>query len=189
MTNQIEGATEAQAASGTQPPAGDPPAQAAEGTEQTQPETISLEEARKLRSEANSLRKRLKDLEAAQSKAEEAKLSETERLTKRAADLERELADRDRAIQERTVLARTVEAAARLGFRNPELAYRLLDQAELDFGEDGQPKNVEKLLRALLDKEPYLAKASGDFGGGNRGTTPNTTPDMNDLLRAAVRGG
>jgi hypothetical protein len=190
MADQITGAAGAQAASDTQPPAGDPPTQADGGTvEQPQPETISFEEARKLRSEANSLRKRLKELEEAQSKATEAKLSETERLTKRAADLERELADRDRLLQERTVSSRTVETAARLGFRNPELAYRLLDQSELDFGEDGQPKNVEPLLRALLDKEPYLAKTPGDFGGGNRGTTPSGTPDMDGLLRAAVRGG
>jgi hypothetical protein len=88
------------------------------------------------------------------------------------------------------VHAATVEAATRLGFRSPDVAYRLIDRAEIEFAEDGSPKNIEKLLKAVLEREPYLAKptGSGDFGGGNRGPTPSGQPDMNTLLRRAARG-
>src|SRR2546430_219131 len=57
--------------------------QAGEGTN----ETISLEEAKKLRSEAASLRKRLKAFEDAEAKAKEAQLSEQQKLENRLAEL------------------------------------------------------------------------------------------------------
>lgn len=191
MTEQT-GAPGTQADPGTQPPAGAPPTQADGGTGQQsseqQPETISLEEAKKLRSEARSLRERLKTLEETARTADEAKLSEQERTAKRLADLERDLADRDRAIAERTVLAATIETASRLGFANPRLAHRLLDMAAVDFDGDGQPVNVEKLLRDLLRDEPYLAsahaRASGSIDGGTRGAPGLTLEQIKTMTPA-----
>lgn len=184
------GATETQADSGTQPPAGTASTQAdgADG-EATQPETISLEEAKKLRSEANSLRKRLKAFEDADKARTDADLSETEKLTKRISELEAERTQLLAREQERTVHLSAVEAATRLGFRSPELAFRLVDQSAIEYREDGTPKNVERLLKELLEREPYLARATTpDYGGGNRGVTPVKPDNVNDLLRAAVRG-
>lgn len=148
-------------------------------------EPMSLEEARKLRRESNELRKRIKSAEDRITAEEDAKRSESERLVKQVADLEAANASLLAQGQERAVRLSTVEVASRLGFRNPEVAYRLLDKADIDFDDIGQPKNVEKLLKALLDKEPYLARTNGagDFGGGNRGQTPEGKPSMNELLK------
>jgi len=133
-------------------------AQAANSDTQAVPETISLEEAKKLRSEAAGLRRRLKELEDAKRAAEDAKLSEAERLQNRLAELEREQAMYQQERQERTVRYEVMLAASRLGIVDPEAAYRLLDVADLEFEDDGRPKNVEQALRALIKAKPYLAR-------------------------------
>ena len=178
---ESDGATGTLADPITQPQAGDPTSLADGGSGEQQPaagEPFSLEEAKKLRAEANSLRKRLATLEEAAKTAEEAKLSETERLTRRASDLERQLAERDEALRERTVLASAVDAASRLGFANPRLAYRLLDHAAIEFEADGTPSNVEALLKDLLRAEPYLtsahARPTGSIDGGSRNGNRST---------------
>ena len=187
MTQEATGATGTLADPETQPPAGTPPTQAdgGSGEQPTGPEPLSLDEAKKLRAEAQGLRRRLASLEDAAKVAEEAKLSETERLTRKASDLERQLAERDQALKERTVLASTVEAAARLGFANPRLAHRLLDHAEIEFEADGTPSNIEPLLKELLRTEPYLAsahaRATGSIDGGSRS---NRSPLTREAIAA-----
>jgi hypothetical protein len=172
----------------TTPPAGATPTAPAAGVENGDADTeepMSLEEARKLRRESNELRKRIKAAEDKTAAEEDAKRTEAERLEKQNADLKAANAKLLEQMQERTVRLTTVEAAARLGFRNPEVAYKLLDIADIEFTDSGDPKNVEKLLKALLEKEPYLAKpaGAGDFGGGNRGPTPSGKPDMSTLIK------
>ncbi|MBX6770875.1 MAG: phage scaffolding protein [Chloroflexi bacterium] len=111
----------------------------------------------RLKAEAAEYRKRLRELEAKVKADEEAKLSETERLQKRLAELEREQALWQRERQERTLKYETMLAASRLGIVDPEAAYRLLDMSNLEFDEDGSPKNLEQALKDLLKAKPYLA--------------------------------
>lgn len=200
---ETTGATEAQAAEVTQPQAGagSPSpvegahkaqavgATAESGTENSDHAALARENA-ELRREQAANRKRLQALEAAQTAAEEASLSEVQRAQKRVAELERQLSEFQVRERERTVQLAAIEAASRLNFRNPDLAYRLLDQSEIEYAEDGRPKNIDRLLRMLLEKEPYLAKtAQADYGGGTRGTTPSGPPSMNELIRAAAKSG
>lgn len=187
MTAETTGATGTQADPGTQPPAGDSTAQAANesGEPSSQPESISLEEARKLRSEASGLRKRLKELEDQQKARADADLSESERLTKRASDLERQLAERDQALQEHRVRSSTVGTAARLGFADPEDAMRLLNHANLEFDAEGNPTNVEQQLASLAKAKPYLLgrkPPSFDTGSSAEGTAGRiyTTAELRD---------
>jgi hypothetical protein len=117
----------------------------------------------------------------------DAQLSETERLQRRVTELEQEreaIASRDR---ERAIRLAALEAAARLGFRDPDLAVRLVDPSAVEVRDDGTPRNVERLLAEVLARSPYLARpgASADFGGGQRGTAPAGT-DMNSLIRRAA---
>jgi hypothetical protein len=181
MVDETTGATGTQADPGTQPPAGTSPTQAdgEHGEQVTQPESISLEEAKKLRSEANSLRRRLKDFEDKAKADEDAKLSEQERSSKRIADLEGLLARRDSDLKERTIRSATVVEAARLGFADPDDALRLLDPTALEFDDDGNPKNVASELAALAKSKPYLltTRPAGSFDtglGGGRSAGPAT---------------
>lgn len=151
MAQAADGA--AQAAADTDTKATDPTQAAGDGTE-----AISLDEARKLRREAQALRKRLADFEAAEAKKHEAELSEAEKQAKRAAELEAQLAAVQAASQEQTVRYEVTLRAASKNVVDPEAAVRLMDLSSLEFDESGKPTNIDKALDALLKHKPYLVK-------------------------------
>ena len=80
--------------------------QGAAGAQGQEPERFDAEYVKKLRAEAASYRTRLKELEQKVQEHETAKLSETEKLQKKLAELEREQAMYQRERQERTLLRR-----------------------------------------------------------------------------------
>ena len=161
------------------PAATNPPElQAGDGQEQ-----ISLEEARKLRKEAASLRSRLKGYEDKDAADAAAKLSETERLQQQHAKLQ---ADHDTAVrqyQERLVRYEVEKQALKAGVR-PEAAEdvaKLLDWSELEFDGDGLPKNAEDVLKKLLKNKPYLTPQSQEAPPNSSPAQPGTPtiPAMN----------
>lgn len=185
------------------PPAGTPPPAAGQAPAATPTPTpppvdddpdAGLDEAglraalKKVRGEAAGNRTKLREHE---------ERAEAERLAK-LTDIERAQAERDAALASSTakdktirdLRARTVilESATRAGFRNPELAYRLVDVDSLEFDNDGRPKGVDAALRKLLEADPYLGKApaGGDFGGGPRGGGNGDGQDMNAFIRRAA---
>jgi hypothetical protein len=165
---QPESTTQAQAAAGTSDPT------------TTVDVAVLQRELAEARREAAKHRTDLRKLTDAQ-------LSETERLQRRVAELE---AEREQVLareKDRAVRLAPLEAAAKLGFRDPDLAVRLLDPTAVELKDDGTPRNVERLLAEVLARSPYLGRpgAAADFGGGQRGTGPAGT-DMNSLIRRAA---
>jgi hypothetical protein len=134
--------------------------------------TLSPAEARALKNEAQNLRKRLRELEAAQAEAERAKLTEQER---KDADL-KATADRATALEAEVRgyrLRDAIEAAVgpatlpREGGESepnplhgisPKLAARLIDAAALEVDEAGQfrPSALRKALAALAAEYPEI---------------------------------
>jgi hypothetical protein len=169
--------TEAQAAEVASPQEGTIPAQAAEPSVDPAMLQRELAEARR---EAAKYRTDLR-------KVTDAQLSESERLQRRVAELEAERTETQARDRERAIRLAALEAAARLGFRDPDLAVRLVDPTAVEVSDDGSPKNVERLLADVLTRSPYLARpgAAADFGGGVRGAAPAGT-DMNRLIRRAA---
>ena len=135
-----------------------PDQQGTAGAAGQEPERFDAEYVRKLRSEAAEYRKRLRELEQVVKQQEEAKLSEQERLQKRLAELEREQATWQRERQDLSLKYETMLMASRLGIVDPEAAYRLLDLADIEFGEDGAPRNLEQSLKDLIKRRPYLVQ-------------------------------
>ena len=127
-----------------------PQPQAGEGSE-----SISLEEAKKLRSEAQSLRKRMKAYEDAEKAAQEAALSEAEKSAKRAQEAEARI----KQYQDQLVTAQVKLAAQEKGIIDPELA-ALAVQKTLELDDDGMPTNLDEALDALIKNKPYLVPAS-----------------------------
>jgi hypothetical protein len=120
-------------------------------------------------------RQQIKAQTEAQRANAEAGMSEVERLKARNLELESALADRTKREQEQSLRFSALAAASRLGFRNPDIAYRLLDPASIEWDESsGSPKNVEKMLEGLAKTDPYLL-TQADFGGGPRGASPAAT--------------
>ena len=170
-------APEAQVAEGAQPQEGTTSAQAAEPVIDPAALQRELAEARR---EAAKYRTDLR-------KVTDAQLSESERLQRRVTELEAEREATSVRDRERAIRLAALEAAAKLGFRDPHLAVRLVDPSAVEVSDDGTPKNVERLLADVLARSPYLARpgAPADFGGGVRGSGPSGT-DMNRLIRRAA---
>jgi hypothetical protein len=149
-------------------------------------EQFDAEYVRKLRAEAAEYRKRLRELEQKAQEQENAKLSETERLQKRLAELEREQAAYQRERQERTLKYETMLAASRLGIVDPDAAYRLLDPTSIEFAEDGTPKNTEQVLKDLLKARPYLAATA--TAGSPTNPARATTAEDDQFVSALFKG-
>ena len=110
----------------------------------------------------------------------------TERLQRRVTELEAEreaIATRDR---ERAIRLAALEAAARLGFRDPDLAVRLVDPSavELQGRRDAQERGApaRRGARPLALPRPAGAAPTSAVASG---TGPSGT-DMNSLIRRAA---
>jgi hypothetical protein len=119
-------------------------------------ETISLDEARKLRKENQTLRGRQKAIDDAKEAADLAALSATDKLNKQHADLQAKHAELEHKYKERVISAEVQLQAANLGIRHPEKVFRLIDTTELEFDDDGMPKNAKALVEKLLKEMPEL---------------------------------
>jgi hypothetical protein len=142
----------------------------------------ALAELKRVRSEAASHRAKLAQFEKAQQEAETARLSDLEKAQKKVGDLERERDTLAQTMRDRIARYAIEAQATRLGIVDPDVAATLI-ASELEFAEDGTPTNVEKLLRTLLEKKPYLASSASP-------TTPRvpvTNPGRGSA--PAARGG
>lgn len=141
-------------------------------------ESLSLEEARKLRREAANLRKRLQAYEEAEKQAQEAKLSEIEKLQKQHADMQARHETQSRAAQERIIRYEIKLAAHSAHVIDPDAVVKLLDWSELEFDDDGLPTNVDKLVARLLESKPYLV-------GNSQNSQAASTAAPSDLAARA----
>lgn len=138
------------------------------------------DEVRTLRREAASYRRRLRELEQQLRQREEEELSEAERLRRRLEELERERDTWARERRERTVRYEVMLAASRLGIVDPDAAYRLLDVDQIELDDDGRPRDLDRALKELLRRRPYLAGASQAPTNPARGSSPS----LEDALRS-----
>jgi hypothetical protein len=189
MTEQ-SGAATAQAADGAQPQAGNGAPQAgapeAGGTTLTDPVALQREltEARREAAKHRTELARYKDAESA---AAEAAKTELQKAIERAEAAEKARDQRDEQLKGFQLRLATIEAARKMGFRNPEIAHRLISYSEVDYTDQGEPKNLDALLGKIAKTDPYLvngqAGGSPDLGGGPRGTPPAL--DVNTMIRRA----
>ena len=169
----------------TTPPTGQEPAGTRQdGGASPEPATFDLAYVKQLRQEAAEARTKLKALEAKQKVADDAQLSEVEKAQKAAAEATAQASQAAEALKaERT--GRAVEkAAVKLGI-DPDLASELVKPAMLEYdAETGLPKDVEKVLQALLKKWPHLARPasasapSGINATDGRGGAPPANPEL-----------
>lgn len=196
MAGEGQGAAGSQADPAAQPQAGSGSAQAAgqsssqaddagQGTENLDPAALA-KELREARNEAARYRREARTLTEAAEKAAQASLPEQERKEKRLAELEAKDVEHERTRKEWATEKVVVQAAVRLGFKDPADAFALLDRSAVEYDENGAPTNVGKLLEKLAEDKTYLtgAPGRGSFDQGPRGK-PNSGQTMDDLLRGA----
>jgi hypothetical protein len=183
------GAAPAQVADGAQPQAGNgaPPAGASQGGTQLTDVSALQKELDDARKEAAQSRTRLKGYEDAESARAEAAKSELQKATERAEAAEKARDEGLSQVKSFQLRLSTVEAARRLGFRNPDIAHRLISESDVEFTAEGAPKNIDQLLTKIGQSDPYLLTTkpgAPDLGGGPRGTAPGE--DVNTMIRRAA---
>lgn len=143
----------------------------------------ALQREREQREAAEKREKALaKELKAYQDKDK----SESEKTAERITELERERDQFASARREDSLRIAAMTAARKLGYRNPDLAFRLIATGAVDYDEAGQPRNVERLLDEIAKADPYLVGNATDYGGGPRGKASGSDTDMNSLIRKAA---
>ena len=116
---------------------------------------------RKLRSENQSLRKRLRELEAAQKAREEAELSEQERANRRMIELEEQVKTTEQRARAVSLRAEITAAANRFGIVDVDAAARLLDTDALEYDTDASGwVGIDDALRALTHDRPWLVQTA-----------------------------
>jgi len=186
-----EGQTTPPAGASDTPPAGDttPPSAPAAGT--TTPPAgadelaVARSELAQARKDAAGYRERLKAIE-------DKDKSDTEKLTERATTAEGRVAELEAEVRAGRVQRAAFAAAQKQGFWDPEVGASLVNPADIQFDDAGNPKNMDALIGAIAKAKPRLVNGQAgnpDYGAGQRGG-PATGADMNHLIRvAAGRGG
>lgn len=174
-----------QSAPPTQPTAGE--AQSGDDAEEIKDPGALLRSYRALQAAEKTQRNRLAQLEAAAKRAEDAKLSDQERLQKRVAELEGQSQAAAKAAQDKILRYEVQLQAARLNIVDPDAAAKLLDMSQVSYDADGQPQGVEAALAALIDAKPYLVSATGAGSHGARGATPATPAGGSNPTNPATR--
>jgi chromosome segregation ATPase len=113
--------------------------------------TNKEEQATRHGKELTSAQKRLAEYEEKERLAQEAALTEQQKLAKRAEDAEA----RYQQTQKQLISAHVKMAAHTKGIIDPDIA-ALAVQDKLEYGEDGLPSNLDKALDDLIKNKPYL---------------------------------
>lgn len=137
-------------------------------------EQISLDEARKLRKENQTLRQRQKTIDEAEEAKRVAALSDLDRAHKDKADLEVKYQQAQKLLVESEVRY----ASKDKGIINPDLIAPAI-MSKLEYGDDGKPTNLEKVLDDLIKANPFIvAKADAQPATPAQTNTP-ALPVMN----------
>jgi TolA-binding protein len=147
-------------------------------------ETLTVQAARKLRSEHQNLRERLKQAEQKLSEREKAELTEKQQLERDAQDSKERLT----SAESENRFLRAQVAAYQLGVREKFLEHipKLLDWNEID--DPADTKQVTKAIREFLKENPEMVKTgnAADAGAGNSRRADGGL-DMNQWIREHAR--
>ena len=143
------------------------------------------------RAERDSIKADRDALKTKQDEADAAKLSETERLKKEAADAKADADKAREAVKQNNLRLEIERGARKLNVVDEEAAYKMLDISQVTFDKDGKATNVDALLNQLVKDKPYLIKQESGASGGasnpprNRnGRDNDTTPGLGRLKNA-----
>jgi hypothetical protein len=130
------------------------------------------ESERKARADMRAAQKQLEEAQAKLKEREDAEKSELEKAQARIKDLEDKVLKSERNAQETALRYEVALQAAKLNLYDADVAFRLLDSAQVEYDAEGKPSNVAALLTALAKAHPYLVKA-----GASANVTPSPEAD------------
>lgn len=171
----------------TTPPGETPPKVPGEtpGTS-TQSDIDTLKAAlKKANAEAAASRHKVKELDDLKTQIETEKLSDKEKLEKRYLDLQ---AEHTRVLAEKQAISTTAEIrlqASQLGF-NPAAASRLIDEKEIERDGQGNPTNIDALLKQLAKEYPGLVGKPAPTSGGATNPARSQSAAMGEVTEEYI---
>ena len=135
---------------------------------------------------SKALTKAERELAKAQARIQEleqANMSEAEKRDRRLAELEAERATWDMERQSLTLRHAVWQEAVKAGAVYPDLVVQAISPAQVEWGKDGSPSNVGKVVADARQAYPALFRVTPGTadGGAGQGAAPAAT--MNDLIR------
>lgn len=148
-------------------------------------------EIRALRAEAAANRVKANQAEERLKKIDDDKLSETEKLTKAAAEAAARAEAAEAKVKATQVQIEIERQARKLKIQDEEAALKLLDHTLIKYDDGGKPTNVEALLTDLVKAKPYLIGTTSVIDGGSAGNPGRqqgglTVADVKKMTRAEV---
>lgn len=169
-----------------------PPAKAQAATTESLADTDDTPndaELKKLRSEAQALRRRLREAEAAQADAEKAKLPELERLGLERDQYRTRVEALEASIKAERVGRLAIETASAVGAIEPGVVAKLVQAASVEWDDDLNPVNVEAIVKDLRKAHPRLFQAAGgDGNGGARDQVAAPKSSLDRMTAAFAKG-
>jgi hypothetical protein len=124
--------------------------------------TLSADQVREIKREAQALRKRLAEYEAAAQASDLAKLDEVERYKKLYEGAQQQNAAYEIELQQSRLYKEIAKHAPSLNLVDPDAAAMFLNSGgELDTDDKGNFTNVQALLEKLVSSKPYLVAQQG----------------------------
>jgi hypothetical protein len=114
-------------------------------------------------------RKKLDAFEADEQQRKQANMTELERIQAQLADLQTQNARLAQERQDTAIRAEIMAEATRQGFTDPQDAYKLVDLATVEVGDDGAIASVAPILKNLGESKPYLLQQQGALSPTNPG--------------------
>lgn len=157
-------------------------------TQAESPDTAALDDLKKVRSEAASLRKRLKDAEAKLADLENAGKSESDQIAAKLTAAEERATAAESRYRVAVGRAAVTDAATKAGAISPKAVYALI-RDDIDFDDDGEPTNIGDLIAQAKKDEPQLFRAAaGSADGGKGGPAADAKPNMNRMIADQLFG-
>ena len=126
--------------------------------------------------ESAGRRKRLEQLEAAETARQQAEMTETDKLKAELAEAKAEAAKAEAHARDTLIRSAFIAEAAKAQVAHPEDVYLLADKSAVDVDESGKVAGVAEAVKALVDagRVPLAGRTpapnlDGGAGGGDRG--------------------
>ncbi len=166
----------------------DPPGETPE--EEAFDKERALTTIRTLRAAEKASKAQAKELEALRAKVteqEQAQLSAAERAELKAQDAEARAKAAEARAKSIALRASVERHAHRLNIVDDDAAFRLLDLSAIEYDAEGEPSNVESLLKDLTKAKPYLVAVADPRTGIPATPKPTDRQALSDAEQQAHR--
>lgn len=178
---QAGAASDPQAGNGQQQPQAGAPSPQPQPSGQ-EPKVFDEAYVQSLRQESAGYRTKLQAAEAKLKSFEDAQLTAQQKAEKDATDAKQRAEQLEAKLRESSIRAEVAVQSVKLKIVDPDAAFRLLNQKSIEFDEDGQPKNVEAALSALVKEKPFLlGQATVTTNVNNPARTTTTTLTLEQI--------